>query len=236
MAPERSYGRIAGLSVIGVMVVIVIAGWLLALPSDQYVLLPDDPHPADAVVSVGSGKPTPSRDGSGIYYLDVLVHRASVPESWLSRFEDGGTVVPAEAVVPPGGDSADLDRVDRLTFADSRTVAGVVALRALGRKVTVERTGVTFDGVDRSAPAWRAGLRPGMVITAIDGVAVLRRGRPAQADGGPQARRADPPDGRTTASARSSCAPRSRATRTTAAAPSSAFSACTTRRPARSCR
>jgi Lon-like protease len=174
MAPERSYGRVAGLSVLGVMVVIVIAGFLLALPSDEYVLLPDDPHPADAVVSVGSGKPTPSRDGSGIYYLDVLVHRASVPESWLSRFEDAATVVPAEAVVPPGGDSADLDRVDRLTFADSRTVAGVVALRALGRKVTVVRTGVTFDGVDRSAPAWRAGLRPGMVITAIDGIAVLQ--------------------------------------------------------------
>ena len=135
------------------------------------MLLPDDPHPADAVVSVGGVKPTPSRDGSGIYYLDVLVHRASLPESWLSRFEDGATVLPADAVVPPGGDRADLDRVDRLTFADSRTVAGVVALRALGRKVTVERTGVTFDGVDRTAPAYRAGLRPGMVITAIDDVA-----------------------------------------------------------------
>jgi PDZ domain-containing protein len=51
-------------------------------------------------------------------------------------------------------------------------VAAVVALRALGRKVRVEPTGVTFDGVERSAPAWRAGLRPGMVITAIDGVPV----------------------------------------------------------------
>ena len=38
--------------------------------------------------------------------------------------------------------------------------------------MTVERTGVTFDGVDRSAPAYRAGLRPGMVITAIDDVPV----------------------------------------------------------------
>ena len=113
-----------------------------------------------------------AEDGSGIYYLDVLVHRASLPESWLSRFEDGATVLPADAVVPPGGDPADLDRVDRLTFADSRTVAGVVALRALGRKVTVERTGVTFDGVDRTAPSYRAGLRPGMVISAIDDVAV----------------------------------------------------------------
>ena len=117
------------------------------------MLLPDDPHPADAVVSVGGVKPKPASDGSGIYYLDVLVHRASLPESWIARFEDASTVLPAAAVVPPGGNHSDLDRVDHLTFADSRTVAGVVALRALGRTVEVERTGVTFDGVESSAPA-----------------------------------------------------------------------------------
>jgi Lon-like protease len=164
--------RAAALSILGVLAVVSIAGALLAMPADEYVLLPDVPHPADAVVGVGGAKPKPSSDGSGIYYLDVLVHRASLPESWLSRFEDGATVLPAAAVVPPGGSETDLDRVDRLTFADSRTTAGVVALRALGRTVTVERTGVTFDGVERSAPAWRAGLRPGMVLTAVDGVRV----------------------------------------------------------------
>jgi PDZ domain-containing protein len=174
VATERSHAGIAGLSVIGVLIVVVAGAWLLATPSDKYVLLPDSPHPADAVVSVGGHEPKPSRDGSGIYYLDVLVHRASLPESWIARFEDSGTVLPAVAVVPPGGNGADLDRVDHLTFADSRTVAGVVALRALGRTVRVERTGVTFDGVVRSSPAYRAGLRPGMVITAIDGVRVPR--------------------------------------------------------------
>ena len=162
VAPERSYSRVVGLSLLGVLSVVLIGALLLATPADEYVLLPDDPHPADAVVSVGGVKPQVSGDGSGIYYLDVLVHRASLPESWLSRFEDGATVLPAHAVVPPGGSQTDLDRIDRLTFADSRTVAGVVALRALGRKVPVERTGVTFDGVDSrrpptgpaSAPAW----------------------------------------------------------------------------------
>ena len=75
----------------------MLGAWLLATPSDDYVLLPDDPHPADAVVSVGGVKPAVSRDGSGIYYLDVLVHRASLPESWIARFEDGADVVPAAA-------------------------------------------------------------------------------------------------------------------------------------------
>ncbi len=174
VVPKRSYSRVAGLSILGVLVVIVVGGWLLATPSDDYVLLPDDPHPADAVVSVGGKKPTISKDGSGIYYLDVLVHRASLPESWIARFEDGADIVPASAIVPPGGSQSDLDRVDHLTFQDSRTVAGVVALRALGRKVTVQPTGVTFDGVEQSAPAWRAGLRPGMIITAIDDVPALQ--------------------------------------------------------------
>jgi PDZ domain-containing protein len=174
VVPKRSYSRIMGLSVLGVLVVAVIGAWLLATPSGEYVLLPDDPHPADAVVSVGGVKPRIAKDGSGIYYLDVLVHRASLPESWISRFEDGADVLPAAALVPPGGSQSDLDRVDHLTFQDSRTVAGVVALRAFGRKVTVTPTGVTFDGVESAAPAVRAGLRPGMIITAIDGVPVLQ--------------------------------------------------------------
>src|SRR5258707_814730 len=38
---ERSYARIAGLSVIGVLIVVIAGAWLLATPSDDYVLLPD---------------------------------------------------------------------------------------------------------------------------------------------------------------------------------------------------
>jgi PDZ domain-containing protein len=186
----RSYSRVAGLSLAGVLLVAVIGAWLLATPSDEYVLLPDDPHPADAVVSVGGVRPHSSRDGSGIYYLDVLVHRASLPESWIARFEDGADVLPAAALVPPGGGPRDLDRVDHLTFQDSRTVAGVVALRAFGRKVHVVQTGVTFDGVVSTAPAVRAGLRPGMIITAVDGipvraVAALRRQLAGREPGSP---------------------------------------------------
>jgi len=172
VADERSHSQIVGLSAVGVLLVVLLGSWLLATPSDEYVLLPDSPHRADAVVSVDGVKPTVSKDGSGIYYLDVLVHRASLPESWLTKFEDGGTVLPADEVVPPGGSQTDLDRVDHLTFADSRTVAAVVALRALGHKVDVERTGVTFDGVESTSPAWHKGLRPGMIITAVDGVKV----------------------------------------------------------------
>ena len=176
MAPERSYGRIAGLSAHRRAGRHRDRGLAAGPPADEYVLLPDDPHPADAVVSVGGAQADALARRPGIYYLDVLVHRASVTESWLARFEDGATVVPADAVVPPGGDRPTSTASTASTFADSRIVAGVVALRALGRKVTVERTGVTSRRRPRR-PAWRAGSAPGMVITAVDGVAA-RSSRP----------------------------------------------------------
>ena len=39
MVPERNMGRVVGLSLVGVLIVIVIGSWLLATPSDEYVLL-----------------------------------------------------------------------------------------------------------------------------------------------------------------------------------------------------
>ena len=206
VTPKRSYMRVVMLSLTGILAVAAIASWLLTLPSDEYILLPDDPHPADAVISVGGAKPVQSGDGSGIYYLDVLVHQASVPESWLSGFEDGATVLPAAAVVPPGG-SADRPRPRRpphvRRLAHRRARRG--AARARAQDVKVERTGVTFDGVDRPAPAYRAGLRPGMVITAIDGVPVPRGRGSRDADGRAQAGLRDRASASSTARASSSC-------------------------------
>ena len=136
------------------------------------MLLPDQPPPGRRRRQRGRRKPTHASDGSGIYYLDVLVHRASLPESWIARFEDSSTVLPAR----PSCRRAAPARISTAsTTSRSPTRArspAVVALRALGRKVKVERTGVTFDGVESTSPAYRAGLRPGMVITAIDGVRV----------------------------------------------------------------
>ena len=152
-------GRVIGLSLVGVLIVIVIGSWLLATPSDEYVLLPDDPHPADAVVSVGGVKPTSSRDGSGIYYLDVLVHRASLPESWLSRFEDGATVLPAEAVcrreearATSTASTTSRSPTRARSRASSRCARSAQGhRRAHGRDVRRRRPW---------APAYRAGLRP----------------------------------------------------------------------------
>ncbi len=113
---------------------------------------------------------TPERGNGGIFYLDVLVHRATVAESWLAGFEDTSTVVPAAAFLPPGGSERDEARVDNLDIRDSKSKAAVVALRALGRKVTVEGGGVAIETVNPLAHS--EGLGAGMVIVGVNGTTV----------------------------------------------------------------
>ena len=132
------------------------------------MLTPDAAHSANAVVKV-KGE-TPERGNGGIFYLDVLVHRATVAESWLAGFEDTSTVVPASAFLPPGGSERDEARVDNLDIRDSKSKAAVVALRALGRKVTVEGGGVAIETVNPLARS--EGLGAGMVIVGVNGTTV----------------------------------------------------------------
>jgi Lon-like protease len=168
MRARQSVSRVAGLVVLGLVLVAVLVRFVLLNQSDSFVLTPDDAHSANAVVKV-SGE-APERGKGGIYYLDVLVHRATVAESWLAGFEDTSTVVPASAFLPPGGSERDEQRIDKLDIRDSKSKAAVVALRALGRKVTVQGGGVAIETVN--ALARSEGLGAGMVIVGVDGTTV----------------------------------------------------------------
>ena len=142
---------------------------MIGKQGDEFVLLPDRPHPADAIVSVRGEDPRSTTDGAGIYYLDVLVHRATLGETWLAPLEHDAERIPAAAMLPPAGSTRDLNRLDRLDVEGSKRLAALVALRALGRKVTVTGGGVRVDQVDPASPAHAAGLAPGMVVTGVDG-------------------------------------------------------------------
>ena len=155
----------AVLSLMGALTLVCLVWALLTTPSDTFVLLPDAAHPADGVVKI-AGETRPAGDG-GIYYLDVLVHRASLAESWLARFEDGATLVPAALLLPPGGTQHDQQRVAQVDVQSSKQVAAAVALRALGRPVRVTGGGVVAEAIEPRSPAARAGLAAGMVITAL---------------------------------------------------------------------
>jgi PDZ domain-containing protein len=172
MPETRSTGRRALLIAIGLALVIIGGVYVLVHPSDEFVLLPDHPHPAAQVVTVKGETPAGDPNGPGIYYLDVLVHRASIAESWLVPLERDAEHEPAVAVLPQAGSEHDLNRLSALDIQSSKRLAGYVALKALGKKVSIANVGVRVDDVDPAAPARAAGLAAGMVVTSIDGAPV----------------------------------------------------------------
>jgi PDZ domain-containing protein len=172
MSGERSPARLALLITIGLALVVGVATYVIGKQSDEFVLLPDRPHPADAIVSVRGEDPRSTNDGPGIYYLDVLVHRATLGETWLAPLEGDAERIPAAAILPPAGTTRDLNRIDRLDIQSSKRLAALVALRALGRKVEVTGGGVRVVAVEADSPVHAAGLAAGMVITGVDGTKV----------------------------------------------------------------
>jgi PDZ domain-containing protein len=168
---QRSYARVAVLVAAGVILLGLLLRYVVLAPADVFMATPDVAHPADEVVKVAHGAaPTHGRDASGIYYLDVVFHRATVAEDWLAKYERGGSKVPVGQFLAPGASETDQLRSDRVDFESSKRLAAAVAFRALGRKVGISGGGVKVDAFsDTSSPAYKAGLRPGMVIVDVDG-------------------------------------------------------------------
>lgn len=153
------------------IVVTLALGTLLVLwlvPSSDYILLPDKAKPVAPLITVPHEG---MQIGGGIYYVDVLVRRATILETIFPGLRDGSTQVPEHAINPPGVSDSQRHRADLLDMERSQDVAAAVALRELGYKVVARSTGVLVGAVDAAAPA--AGkLRPTDVITAVDGHAV----------------------------------------------------------------
>jgi PDZ domain-containing protein len=107
------------------------------------------------------------RDG-GIYYVDVLVRKASWLERLFPSIREGATIVPSSVVQAPGVSEKARHTEDLRAMSRSQEVAAAVALRALGYKVVARSTGVLVEDVARDAPA--AGkLFPTDVIVSVDG-------------------------------------------------------------------
>ena len=146
-----------------------IAFVLWIIPSSSYLLLPDEAKPLEPRVQVEGEKP----DGAGgIFFVDVILRRASRLEELLSPLRpDGSDLVAEEALVPPGTDIADRRRQNLRAMDRSQEVAAAVALRELGYDVEAVPRGALVVAVASDAPA--AGkLEPTDVIVAADGRAV----------------------------------------------------------------
>ena len=150
----------------GVLLGVLALGAVWLLPSDSYLLLPDRAKPLEALVKVEGEK----RGGSGgIYYVDVIVRKATLLEKLVPALRpEGADLVPEEALVPPGSSFAERRRQNLRQMDRSEEVAAAVALRELGYEVDATPEGAQVVAVASDAPA--AGkLEPTEVIVAVDG-------------------------------------------------------------------
>ena len=167
-SPVRLF--VAGLLVAAVAVTV----WIF--PTESYIFLPNRAHPVAPLVEVEGGKDP--KDG-GIYFVDVLVRKATLIERLFPGLRKGATVVPAEQVRPPGVSESQRRNEELQEMQMSQKVAAAVALRELGYKVVAKPIGARIEFVDPEAPA--AGkLLPGDVVTKaggkpVKGPAGLRR-------------------------------------------------------------
>ena len=162
MKPARLIG--AGL-VLGALIV----GALWVLPSDDYLVLPDTAKPLAERVQVEGEKPHPP---GGIYYVDVVLRKASLLEELASVTRpDGASLVSQQTLVPPGSNFGERRRQNLRQMDRSQEVAAAVALRELGYDVKAEPEGALVVAVAADAPA-TGKLAPTDVVVAVDGKTV----------------------------------------------------------------
>ena len=153
----------------GVVLGAVVVGTAWVLPSDSYLILPDRAKPLADKVEVEGERPHPP---GGIYYVDVVVRKASLLEELFGPARPSGAdLVPEHALVPPGSSFSERRRQNLRQMDRSQEVAAAVALRELGRDVEAEPEGALIVAVAGDAPA-EGKLQPTEVIVGVDGVAV----------------------------------------------------------------
>jgi PDZ domain-containing protein len=155
-------GRLLALGL--VLFAVVFALWVI--PSNEYIFLPDRAKPVDPLVTVAGGHEP--HNGGGIYFVDVIVRKATILERLFGGLHKGASLVPASEVLGPGLSTAQEHDEGVAEMTQSQQFAAAVAFRALGRKVTTTPDGATVEELEPGSPA-AAKLAPDDVIVAVDG-------------------------------------------------------------------
>ena len=164
LSPRRLLA--AGLALLAVVALIA---WVV--PSKKYIVLPDRAHAIAPLIQVKGAKP--AKGPGGVYFVDVIVRKASLFERVFPGIRDGSTLLPASAVNAGVSESARV-KIDQLDMARSQQVAAAVALRSLGYQVVTHHDGALVAAVFAGTPAARK-LAAGDVIVAVDGKPVRTR-------------------------------------------------------------
>ncbi|MFL5961354.1 MAG: PDZ domain-containing protein [Gaiellaceae bacterium] len=150
---------VAGLALLAVVLALVV------LPSNEYIFLPDQAHPVAPLVSVQGGH-DPTR--GGVYYVDVIVRKATWLERLFPGIHSGADLYPVTAIDPPGVTDQLRQKLDLQDMRLSQQIAAAVALRAAGKKVVMRPVGARIAFVVKGLPAFEK-LQPGDVIVSLDG-------------------------------------------------------------------
>jgi len=150
---------------IGGLALLAVVLALLVVPSNEYIFLPDPAHAVAPLVSVAGGH-DPTR--GGVYYVDVIVRKATWLERLFPGIHNGADLYPVGAIDPPGVNDQLRRSLDLQDMQLSQQVAAGVALRAAGKKVVMTPVGVRVTYVAPGLPAFGK-LEPGDVIVAVDG-------------------------------------------------------------------
>jgi Lon-like protease len=149
----------------GALLLIVVLS-LELVKSRDYIFLPDRAHPVAPLVRVAGGHD--AENGGGIYFVDVVVRRATLLEQIFGGLHNGADLYAPKDVLPAGVSGAQEAEINSADMHNSQLIAAAVALRASGRKVTTVENGAIVGGIVPGFPA--AGkLRPTDVIVAVDG-------------------------------------------------------------------
>jgi PDZ domain-containing protein len=155
------------LATAGLILLVAIVVFMLFKKSDKFLEVPDEAHALSGIVSVPGANPR--RDPGGIYYVDVLVQRASLLQAAVPFTRpEGSDLIPSSAFVPTGLTYQQQLKLEAETMKVSQEKASVVALRALGYKVRARDAGVRVVDVESSSNA-RGVLRAQDVVVAAGG-------------------------------------------------------------------
>jgi Lon-like protease len=150
---------VAGLALLAAVLALVV------FPSSDYIFLPDKAHPVAPLVTVKGGHdPTQG----GVYFVDVVVRKATLLERLVGGLHEGADLYPAQAVDPPGVNQSQRHTLDLQDMRRSQQIAAAVALRAAGKKVVLRGVGARIAFVQQGLPAFGK-LEPGDVVVAVDG-------------------------------------------------------------------
>lgn len=149
---------------VGTVLIVVFLG-LLTLQSNDYIFLPDKAHPVAPLVTVQGGHdPT----AGGIYFVDVVVRKATWLEQLLGGLHQGADLYPPSAINPPGVGDQERRSIDLEDMKRSQVIAAAVALKAAGKHVVMRATGARIIAIDPNKPA-DGKVEPDDVLVDVDG-------------------------------------------------------------------